>query len=62
MLTFDREAGTVCTWDKGRIAAAEMKFIRRMAGRTRLDNKNNLDIMDELSTQTYNKKENYKYN
>jgi len=52
MLTYGSEAWTVCKRDERRIRAADMKYMRRAAGCTRLDYRKNLDTMKELSMQT----------
>jgi len=45
MLTYGSEAWTVYKRDEGSIKAAEMEFMRRRRGYTRLDYKKSLDIM-----------------
>ncbi|KAJ4429655.1 hypothetical protein ANN_21856 [Periplaneta americana] len=48
ILCFGSEAWTIRNIDSQRLTAAEMRFMRRTAGYTRMDHINNLDIMKEL--------------
>jgi hypothetical protein len=51
VLTFGSEAWTVWKTEESRMAAAEMKFMRRMARYSRKDSERNTDIMKELNTE-----------
>jgi hypothetical protein len=51
MLLYGSEAWTLKEQDKSRIAAAEMKFMRKTAKYTWQDHKRNQDITEELKMQ-----------
>jgi hypothetical protein len=60
---YGSEAWTICRSDRTRITTAEIKFLRRTAGYTKLDKKRNTDILRELKinsalqhTDQYNNK------
>jgi hypothetical protein len=44
ILTYGSEDWTICESDETRITANEMKFLRRTAGYTKLDNNRNTEI------------------
>jgi hypothetical protein len=48
ILTYGSESWTICKSDRTRMAANEMKFVRRTAGYTKLDKKRNTDILREF--------------
>ncbi|KAJ4432990.1 hypothetical protein ANN_15247 [Periplaneta americana] len=51
ILCFGSEAWTIRNIDSQRLTAAEMRFVRRTAGYTRLDHIRNFDIMKELQIE-----------
>jgi hypothetical protein len=48
IVTYGSEAWTICESDRTRITTNEMKFLRRIAGYTKLDKKINTKILREL--------------